>query len=105
MAKIEDEETGEVTEIPAVKKKVEPTVVIDLVCPDCGCDHWTPLSQLRFVRSFAGNRIQVTWPHNTPEGHNYGMVACPNCGLIGMVTKEGNIDKLPPKWFAVSKEE
>lgn len=103
MGSVTNEETGEMTQIPA-PKKFEAPQTFSIVCKECGCDHLFPLCQLTFTKSFAMNRMNVTWPHVTPSGNNHGVAACPNCGTIMAVSEQGELRVLPTKWWVKGKE-
>lgn len=66
--------------------------VIPIACPECGCDYFMPVMKADFVKSFAGNRLQVNWP--SKDGTNdTALFACPSCGVVFMVSPSGDIRK------------
>lgn len=80
----------------AKDNKRNSTQTIDVVCPKCGCDYMIPLMRLRFINSFAGNRLQVEWPSRDTT-NDYGVVGCPGCAEILRIEPDGVIRPLERK--------
>lgn len=96
----------EVTKIEKRKAnaaKSNPSSTCPVVCPDCGCDYLIPLYNLHFTKSFAGNRLTVTWPSKDGTDDT-ALVACPICADVIRITSEGRIEKTQGKWNAKKKK-
>ena len=62
--------------------------VTDVICPECKCDYVVPLMQIKYINSFAGNKMQIVWP--SQEGANdWGLVSCASCWEIIKISTEG----------------
>lgn len=69
----------------------------DIVCPECGCDFSLPLYKLGYLKSFAGNKLQVTWP--LKEGlSDMAIVGCPQCYIVYKIDTDGNTSKVQKSW-------
>lgn len=90
-------EITKVEKIKAKKALENPSNTYPVACPDCGCDYLIPLYKLNFTKSYAGNRLTVTWPSKEDNGDT-ALVACPVCADIIRVTPEGKIEKTHGKW-------
>lgn len=82
---------------PNQAAEVGPDVgLINIVCPKCKCDFFIPLMRLRYIKSYAGNRLQVEWP--SKEGTNdWAVFACADCGEVIKASPTGTIDGLDKK--------
>lgn len=75
----------------------------DVICPKCNCDYVVPIMKINFTRSFAGNRMTVTWPSR--EGLNdYATVACAECGEVLSIQQTGEVKSLEKKLGAGGKK-
>lgn len=92
-------EIAKVEKIKAKAAKENPSTTNQIFCPDCQCDYLVPLYNLHFTKSFAGNRLNVTWP--AKEGaDDTALVACPQCAIIIRITGEGRAEKTQGRWAA-----
>jgi len=92
-----DKETDKIEKRKAEKARLNPSNTIPIECPDCGCDYYIPLMKGFFTKSFAGNRMQATWPSR--EGINdLALVACPNCKIVYKINTDGTFQKTGNYW-------
>lgn len=81
-----------------VEKRAKSNAVqtIEVACPACGCDYMIPLVRLRFIKSFAGNKLQVEWP-SKDTSNDYGVVGCPGCSDVLKIEPDGVVRPLGKK--------
>ena len=90
-------EVAKIEKKKAEKALANPSSTYAIACPDCGCDYLIPLYGLHFTKSFAGNRMLVTWPSR--EGNDdTALVVCPICQDIIRISSDGEISKTGTKW-------
>lgn len=86
------------------KKKEKPAVsVIEVKCPECACEYVIPIMKINYVKSFAGNRMQMEWP-SKDGAHDYGVVACAACFSVFKVTINGEFEIIGRKIPTTTKK-
>ena len=71
--------------------------ISQVICPKCKCDYFIPMMRGQFVKSFAGNKLQMEWPTRQDKGDSM-VVACPSCCIMYRVDEEGERHILKGKW-------
>lgn len=67
------------------------THVTEIIC-DCGCDYMIPLMKMQYVNTFAGNKLQVTFPTRQTGGES-AIVKCPACDALWIIDNTGKMTK------------
>lgn len=80
-----------------------PQVAFPAKCPDCANDRFMPLVGITSVRSFTGNKIQVTWPQQDGS-EDYANVVCPQCGIVLTIKGDARIVKSGNRLFDAGKK-
>lgn len=82
---------------PNQPTEVGPNIgIIEVVCTTCRCDFFIPLMRLKYLKSYAGNRLQVEWP--SKDGINdWAVFACADCGAVYKASPTGTIEPLGKK--------
>jgi hypothetical protein len=95
----------EIKKVQKIKEraaKANPSTTFQILCPDCGCDYLIPMYGLSFTKSFAGNRLNVTWPAKD-GADDTALVACPQCAIVIRITGDGKVEKTLGRWASKKK--